>query len=91
MDNSKGVHEDAKGSVMSQSTSFNLNPVQAHQNLKGMVDLMAASMEMPATMEILRSNDVWVCDTAVSNHFSKSQEGDRRPLLCDKLLNRPAT
>ena len=36
---------------------------------------MAAAMEMPATMEILRSNDVWVCDTAASNHFAKSKDG----------------
>ena len=26
-------------------------------------------------MEILRSNDVWVCDTAASNHFAKSKDG----------------
>ena len=36
---------------------------------------MAIGMEMPATMEILRSNDVWVCDTAASNHFAKSKDG----------------
>ena len=71
VDDSKGVHEDGKGSVMSQSTSSNLNPAQAYRNLKGTVDLMAAAMEMPATMEILCSNDEWVCDTAASNHFCK--------------------
>ena len=37
---------------------------------------MAAAMEMPATMEILCSNDVWVCNTAASsNHFAKSKDG----------------
>ena len=39
------------------------------------INLMAAAMEMPATMEILCSNDVWVCDTAASNHFAKSKDG----------------
>lgn len=36
---------------------------------------MTAAMEVPATMEILRSYDVWVCDTAASNHFAKSKDG----------------
>ena len=36
---------------------------------------MAAAMEMPATMEILCNNDLWVCDTAASNHFAKSKDG----------------
>ena len=39
------------------------------------INLMATAMEMPATMEILHSNDVWVCDTAASNHFTKSKDG----------------
>ncbi len=39
------------------------------------MNLMAAAMEMPATMEILRRNDMWVCDTAASNHFAKSKDG----------------
>ena len=33
---------------------------------------MAAAMEMPGTMEILCNNDIWVCNTAASNHFAKS-------------------
>ncbi len=32
-------------------------------------------MEIPATMEILHSTNVWVCNTAASNHFSKSLNG----------------
>jgi hypothetical protein len=36
---------------------------------------MAAAMEMPATMEILHSIGIWVCDTATSNHFAKSKDG----------------
>ncbi len=32
-------------------------------------------MEMLATLEILCSNDVWVCDTAASNHFAKGKMG----------------
>jgi hypothetical protein len=34
------------------------------------INLTAATMEMPSTMEILCSNDVWVCNTTASNHFS---------------------
>ena len=30
-------------------------------------------MEMPATIELLKNDDVWVCDTAASNHFCKSK------------------
>lgn len=32
-------------------------------------------MEMPTTMDILYSDDMWVCDTTASNHFSKSKNG----------------
>ena len=34
---------------------------------------MAAAMEMPATMEILCNNDLWVCDTAASKHFARAR------------------
>ena len=37
--------------------------------------LMAAAIEMPGTMEILHSNDMWVCNTTASNHFAKSKDG----------------
>ncbi len=36
---------------------------------------MAIGMEMSAPMEILHSNDIWVCNTAASNHFAKSKDG----------------
>jgi hypothetical protein len=34
-----------------------------------------AGIEVPATLGILKDNDIWVCDTAASNHFSKSCDG----------------
>ncbi len=61
--------------MTSQSTSSDLNPSQTPRNLKGTIDLMAAAIEMPATMEIMHSKDVWVCNTAASNHFAKSKDG----------------
>jgi hypothetical protein len=44
-------------------------------SLRPSLNIMAAAMEMPATMEILCSNDVWVCDTTASYHFVKSEMG----------------
>ena len=35
---------------------------------------MASEMEMPATLGLLRSDDIWVCDTAASNHFCKNDD-----------------
>eukprot|EP00956_Cyclotella_meneghiniana_P009199 scaffold12643_cov136-Cyclotella_meneghiniana.AAC.2 len=32
-------------------------------------------MEIPATMELLKSNEIWVCDSGASNHFTKSKTG----------------
>ena len=34
-----------------------------------------ASIEVPATLGILKDDDIWVCDTAASNHFSKNCDG----------------
>ena len=34
-----------------------------------------ASIEVPATLRILKDDDIWVCDTAASNHFSKNCDG----------------
>ena len=36
---------------------------------------MVMGMEMPANMEILHRNDIWVCDAAASNHVAKSKDG----------------
>jgi hypothetical protein len=32
-------------------------------------------MEIPASVELLKHDDIWVCDTAASNHFVKSMHG----------------
>ena len=32
-------------------------------------------MEIPASIDLLKHNDVWVCDTAASNHFVRSSAG----------------
>jgi hypothetical protein len=38
------------------------------------INVTAAAMEVPATMEILGCSDVWICKTAASN-LAKSKDG----------------
>lgn len=75
VDNFKGVWESANDNVVSQSTTYDVNPVRNPPEWNGAFDVMAVTMELPATMEILCSTDIWVCDTAASNHFSMSKDG----------------
>ena len=71
----KGMRESAKGSMTSQSNVYDVNSVQNSAERNVTFNLMAAAMEIPANMEILHSTNVWVYDTAASNHFSKIQNG----------------
>ena len=61
VNNSKGVHESAKSSVMSQSTVYDVNSMHNSHEQNGTIDFMAAVMEMSVTMEILCSTNVCVC------------------------------
>lgn len=45
------------------------------EGVQASINLMATATEMPATMEIVCSNLVRVCNTAESDHFAKSKDG----------------
>ena len=49
-----------------------IRPKEKHQNIEEEISL---AMEMPASVELLKHDDIWVCDTAASNHFVKSNHG----------------
>ena len=40
-------------------------------------ELALGKMEIPATMDILKEEDVWICDTGASNHSTSSDAGAR--------------
>ena len=40
-------------------------------------ELALGKMEIPTTMDILREDDVWICDTGASNHSTNSDAGAR--------------
>ena len=41
------------------------------------VEMALGSMTVPASIDILQEDDVWICDTGASSHSSKSKKGAR--------------
>ena len=44
-----------------------IRPIKERNNQE-----LTLAMEIPASVELLKHDDIWVCDTAASNHFVKS-------------------
>lgn len=47
-----------------------IRPIKERNNQE-----LTLAMEIPASVELLKHDDIWVCDTAASNHFVKSMHG----------------
>ena len=50
-----------------------IRPIKERNNQE--LTLATLAMEIPASVELLKHDDIWVCDTAASNHFVKSMHG----------------